>query len=77
MTFSGHIRDGQIILEGDPQLPEGADVRVEVLGDAISAATRSQTPLGQKLMKFAGKAVGLPADGAQNHDHYLYGTPKR
>ena len=33
--------------------------------------------LGQKLLKYAGKAVGLPPDAARNHDHYLYGTPKR
>lgn len=35
--------------------------------------------LGQKLMKYAGRAVGLPEDAAANHDHdhYLYGTPKR
>ncbi len=24
-----------------------------------------------------GKGVGLPADYSYNHDHYLYGTPKR
>jgi hypothetical protein len=33
--------------------------------------------LGQKLLKHAGKAVGLPQDLAENHDHYLYGTPKK
>jgi hypothetical protein len=33
--------------------------------------------LGQKLMKYAGRAVGLPEDAALNHDHYLYGAPKR
>lgn len=29
------------------------------------------------LMEFAGKAEGLPKDLSANHDHYLYGTPKR
>ena len=29
------------------------------------------------LLEFAGKAEGLPPDLAENHDHYLYGTPKR
>jgi hypothetical protein len=33
--------------------------------------------LGQKLLKFAGRAKGLPPDAARNHDHYLYGVPKR
>jgi hypothetical protein len=27
--------------------------------------------------RFAGKAEGLPPDLAENHDHYLYGTPKK
>jgi hypothetical protein len=29
------------------------------------------------LSKWAGKAEGLPADLAENHDHYLHGAPKR
>jgi hypothetical protein len=29
------------------------------------------------LLKHAGKAEGLPEDLADQHDHYLYGTPKR
>lgn len=29
------------------------------------------------LLKIAGTAEGLPADLAQNHDHYLYGLPRR
>jgi ribosomal protein L18 len=29
------------------------------------------------LLKYAGKAAGLPSDASRNHDHYLYGTPKR
>jgi hypothetical protein len=29
------------------------------------------------LLDFAGKAKGLPRDLSANHDHYLYGTPKR
>ena len=33
--------------------------------------------LGEKLMKYTGRAVGLPEDAALNHDHYLYGAPQR
>jgi hypothetical protein len=29
------------------------------------------------LLRFAGKAKGLPSDLAANHDHYLHGLPKR
>lgn len=32
---------------------------------------------GQALLEVAGTAEGLPTDFAENHDHYLHGTPKR
>lgn len=37
----------------------------------------SSQPWGQALLEVAGTAEGLPQDMAQNHDHYLHGTPKR
>jgi hypothetical protein len=33
--------------------------------------------LYERLMPFIGIANGLPRDFSVNHDHYLYGTPKR
>ncbi len=33
--------------------------------------------LRQTLLRWAGKAKGLPADMARNHDHYLHGRPKQ
>ncbi len=32
---------------------------------------------GEALFEVAGTAQGLPNDLANNHDHYLYGTPRR
>ena len=32
---------------------------------------------GEALLEVAGTAHGLPNDLAQNHDHYLYGAPRR
>jgi len=60
-------------------LPEGVEVLVEILpteGAEPLLDEHGQT-LGQKLMKYAGRAVGLPEDAAKQHDHYLYGTPKQ
>ncbi len=34
-------------------------------------------PLWNLLGKWAGKADGLPADLAENHDHYLHGAPRK
>jgi hypothetical protein len=40
------------------------------------AGARSKT-WGAALLEVAGTAQGLPADFANNHDHYLHGTPRR
>ncbi len=62
----------------DGFLPEGAEVRVELVRPSQSPLLDEQgQTLGQKLMKYAGRAVNLPEDAALNHDHYLHGTPKR
>ncbi len=78
MGYNGHVKNGIVVLDEPVQLPEGAKVRVEILesGEEVLVDENGQT-LGQKLLKFAGKAVGLPPDAARNHDHYLYGTPKK
>ena len=51
---------------------DAARVAVEI--KPISTAL---SPLGEMLLRHAGKAVGLPEDMAAQHDHYLHGTPKR
>ena len=79
MVYRGRVKGGVIVLEPTYALAEGTEVRVE---EVVSKANEplldenGQT-LGQKLMKYAGKAVSLPEDAALNHDHYLYGAPKR
>lgn len=70
MEYRGKVSGGVIVLEPGSDLPEGADVRVEVVAPV-------PTTLGQRLMKFAGRARDLPPDLADNHDHYLHGQPKR
>ena len=78
MEFRGRVRGGVVVLEEGASLPDGVEVTVRTVplsapeGNGDAAQT-----LGQRLMKFAGKATGLPADAARNHDHYLYGAPKR
>ena len=72
MTFNGVVSNGTIILDSDAHLPEGTRVEVQVADTA-----KLLSPLGEMLMKHAGKAEGLPEDAASQHDHYLYGTPKK
>jgi hypothetical protein len=70
MEYKGKVSGGVVVLEQGVSLPEGAEVRVEVI------ESRRRT-VGERLMKFAGRAKGLPADIAENHDHYLHGHPRK
>jgi len=67
------------VLDNSVTLPEGLEVSVAIPSSESehgSPDDHGQT-LGEKLLKHAGKATGLPPDAALNHDHYLYGTPKK
>jgi hypothetical protein len=77
MVYSGHIKNGVVIFDQPVVLPEGLEVSVEVPATGLNKPQRERLPPTQSLLKYAGKAVGLPEDASENHDHYLYGTPKR
>jgi hypothetical protein len=72
MTYRGHVKNGQIALDEPAELPDGAEVKIEVVTSGNGEPT-----VWTSLMELAGTVEGLPPDMAQNHDHYLYGTPKR
>ena len=72
MNYRGHVKNGQIALDEPVALPEGVEVSVEI----VDAGNGNPT-IWEKLRELAGTVDGLPSDMAQNHDHYLYGTPKR
>ena len=79
MVYSGHVKQGMVVFDQPVVLPEGLPVRVEVLETATTALPSNVQgeSAGQRLLKYTGKAVGLPSDAARNHDHYLYGAAKR
>ena len=68
MTYKGTVKDGVVVLEPGASLPEGTEVRVDPVGDGNELPT-----LADRFKDVAGKAVGLPSDTAENHDHYLWG----
>jgi len=72
MTYRGHVKNGQIAFDEPITLPEGAEVQVEV-----TQTPTEQPTIWEELLELSGKAEGLPPDMAENHDHYLYGTPKK
>jgi hypothetical protein len=71
MTLEGRVENGAIVLEPPTQLPEGARVRVEIV------CPSGEPTLLDRIGHLAGKAKHLPRDAAEQHDHYLYGTPKK
>ena len=70
MVLKGTVKNGVIVLEEGPVLPDGTSVQVEV-------SSAGENTVGKRLMKFAGTANGLPADMAEQHDHYIHGQPKQ
>ena len=77
MTLHGQVRGGVIVFDPPVALPEGAAVQVQVVESPTEPAAGQPQSLYERLKPFVGAAKGLPADLAAQHDHYLYGTPKR
>ena len=78
MTLHGHFQNGIIVLDGGIPLPEGAAVEVQVIVPQSQPVLDDELPtLAESLEDFIGILEDLPEDAATNHDHYLYGTPKK
>jgi hypothetical protein len=74
MSVLGTVSSGVVLLDPGASFPDGT--RVEVTKkDGGEPSPPTGTLVG--LLKFAGKADGMPADFAAQHDHYVHGTPKR
>lgn len=72
MTLEGTVVQGAIVLDQPGKLPEGARVTVTVHSTPEAGET-----LSDLLMRYAGCMQDLPPDMAEQHDHYIHGTPKR
>ncbi len=71
MSYKGQVRNGVVVLPPNVNLSEGDEVEV------TPVARPSPDDFTDMLVGVAKKVRGLPRDLAQQHDHYLYGTPKR
>jgi hypothetical protein len=72
MTYRGRIKNGVVVLDPPVNLPDGVEV------DVSPTETETEPPTWAEVFKnVIGKADGLPTDSAVNHDHYLYGAPKK
>jgi hypothetical protein len=81
MTYRAKMENGQVVFEGGIKPADGVELRVDEVetekADAATTPPAEGSTLGQRLSKLSGIVKGLPRDAARNHDHYLYGTPKR
>lgn len=78
MTVSGHVQNGVVVLDSPTNLPDGTSVRVEIPETEVTPVVDAQRKtLYERFESFIGTAPELPPDASVNHDHYLYGTPKR
>lgn len=75
MTYYGRLHNGTIIPESDLGLPDGSRVRIEPIASA--GVTPALLDPFDTLGNDAVDAPCLPVDLAAEHDHYIYGTPKR
>jgi len=74
-TYMGQVQNGVVVLdEGTPPLPEGTRLRVELVEESVPARGRT---LADRYASIIGIAEGLPTDMAEEHDHYIHGTPRR
>jgi hypothetical protein len=71
MSFQGHIENDVVVFDEPTSLPEGAVVRVEL------AAAPPRKTLAERFKNIIGTVHDLPEDMAENHEHYLHGTPKQ
>ena len=72
ITYRGRVQNGVIVPEPRARLPEGIEVEFSPVEDDPSIPT-----LAEQFKDIIGIAEGLPPDSSTNHDHYLYGVPKR
>lgn len=67
----------EIIAELPKLAPEEFRLVVDKVHELEAVIAEPKTSWGKALKEIEGTADDLPADLSVNHDHYLYGAPKR
>jgi len=74
MTYKGKVENGVVVLPEGISLPENAEVNVELVGQGQPGEPASWPEVFKDVI---GSVDDLPPDMAENHDHYIHGTPKK
>jgi hypothetical protein len=70
MTYRGHVQNGLVVFDELVELSDGTEVQVQPISQQPST-------LAERFGDMIGCISDLPTDMAENHDHYIHGTPKR
>jgi hypothetical protein len=71
MAYRGRIKNGVVVLDEPMPLPEGTEVSIEPIQSGVVPT------LAEQLKNVIGIITDMPVDMAENHDHYIHGTPKK
>ena len=77
MGYSLDVSIREIIEELPRLTPEELDAVEARLRELRTIPVSPAVTWGSALLEVAGSAEGLPADFAENHDHYLHGADRR
>lgn len=72
MVYRGHIENGSVVLDGAPDLPDGAEVELHLVPPALEKTSKKEPP----WFKFIGAIKDMPPDASQRIDEVLYGHGK-
>lgn len=70
MTYYGRVQNGVVVFDDSAVPPEGIEVRVEAI---VPPGPRT---LADRFQGLIGSVTDLPSDMAEQHDHYIHGTPR-
>jgi hypothetical protein len=77
-TLTGQVRNGVVVFDaGFAPPPEGTRVRIEPASEELAPGRTPLLELLDRLEGMESEASDWPEDAAAQHDHYLYGAPKR
>jgi hypothetical protein len=83
MTVQGIVQKGKVVLCKPSVFAEGTLVSVRALArkaaknGAPSPRRRETAAQMLRRLGLAAQELDLPTDLSRNHDHYLYGVPKK
>jgi len=73
MTIQAIIKEGKVVPTEPLSFADGTKVTITPL----ELEDQEPTNVAELLQKFVGVIDNLPSDLSTNHDHYLYGVPKK